>query len=155
MDMALEWKVKSLVPGKNHPGMWFCILFMTSFLAGCGSRPVWMRDDPCDVLAGFLQTTEYRGVDEMWEYLSAETRQRLDSRAQEFNAMQPEGGQRRGCDMIRAGHVLSTTREYKKLELAFENDRNAVVKIVLHDGNTIDVAMHRDAQRWAIDLPLD
>lgn len=130
-----------------------CFL-MLSFCYGCGGKPVWLRDDPDEVLAGFLQTTEAQSTETMWEYLSSETRRKLEERAEAFNADTSNGEKRRGRDMLRAGHVLSSTREYKKLEVAASDDKEAVVNIVMHDETIIAVKLYREDGRWAVTLPL-
>ena len=132
----------------------FILLFFVTVMTGCGAGPIWTRDNPKDVLSGFLQTTESQSTETMWEYLSEGTRSKLEARAAEFNAKTENGEKRRGCDMLRAGHVLSTTREYKKLEVASNDEQEAIINIVMHDGSIIPVSLHREANRWAIDLPL-
>ena len=52
------------------------------------------------------------------------------------------------------GHVISSTREYKKLEVSSKTDQEAMVDIVMHDGSKKSVRLHRESGRWAIDLPL-
>lgn len=130
------------------------MLIFFVILAGCGAGPIWTREDPEDVLTGFLQATEGQSPETMWEFLSSETRRKLEERASSFNATSTNGETRRGYDMLRAGHVLSSTREYKKIELASLDGEKAIVNIVMHDGSNIPVALHREDGRWAIDLPL-
>ena len=129
-------------------------------LGGCGAGPVWTRDDPRDVLNGFLQNAEVQNVENMWEFLSASTQEALNARAEAFNAgshdgIPYKGAPRKGCDMLRTtGHVISSTREYKKLEVSSKTDQEAMVDIVMHDGSKKSVRLHRESGRWAIDLPL-
>ena len=130
----------------------FFFLLLSFILIGCRGVPVWQREDPEDVLDGFLQTAESQDIEAMWEFLSEKTRSRLTERAEAFNARSGVTSHR-GCDMLRPGHVLSSTREYKKLEVASQDDSSAAVDIVLHDGSRITVRLHREAGRWVIDLP--
>ncbi len=127
---------------------------MLSYICGCGGTPVWMRDDPKDVLYGFLQTVEAQSTETMWEYLTDETRRKLEARAEAFNANAENGDKRKGYDMLRAGHVLSSTREYKKLEVAASDDKEAVVNIVMHDETKVAIKLYREGGRWAVSLPL-
>ena len=92
----------------------------------------------------------------MWEYLSGATREALDSRARAFNAASGGALERKGYDMLRTtGHVISSTREYKKLEISSQTDQEAVVDIVMHDGSKKSIRLHREDGRWAIDLPIE
>ena len=130
----------------------FLLLFMIN---GCGAGPVWTRDDPRDVVNGFLQTAEVQNVGEMWEYLSTATQKSLNERADAFNAQSQNGIPRKGCDMLRTtGHVISSTREYKKIEVSSQTAEEAVVNIVMHDGSVKSLTLHRENGRWTIDLPL-
>ena len=56
--------------------------------------------------------------------------------------------------MIRTGHVVSSTREYRKFELVSETETESVVEIVLQDETRIPVTLHRESDRWALDLPV-
>lgn len=152
--------VKNRIKKANIQGNCLIRIFILAivlgiFQFGCGAGPVWTRDDPCEVLSGFLLATEVQDAEEMWEYLSAGTRDKLDEKARELNALVADGMPRKGFDMLRAGHVLSTTREYKKIELASQNGQNANVNLVLHDGSIIAIVMHREEKRWVIDLPVN
>ena len=91
----------------------------------------------------------------MWEYLSTATQKNLDKRADAFNAQSQNGIPRKGCDMLRTtGHVISSTREYKKIEVSSQTAEEAVVNIVMHDGSVKSLTLHRENGRWTIDLPL-
>lgn len=129
-----------------------CIFLIT--LLGCGGQPVWLRDDPEDVVAGFLSAVEVQDTDTVWEFLSSSTRNELEKRAENFNQMPDHGTAVQGRDMLRFGHVLSSTREYKKIELKSSDQTHATVQIVLHDESVIPVELHRESNRWTLDLPL-
>ena len=141
---------------------WTCVkflyasVFLLSFMVnGCGAGPVWTRDDPRDVVNGFLQTAEVQNVEVMWEYLSTATQKSLNERADAFNAQSQNGSSRKGFEMLRTtGHVISSTREYKKLEVSSQTAEEAVVDIVMQDGSVKSLTLHRENGRWTIDLPL-
>ena len=57
-------------------------------------------------------------------------------------------------DMLRFGHVISSTREYKKLELIQSDASVATVRIVRHDESGLDIEMHNEDGRWTIELPI-
>ena len=133
------------------------VLFLC-FLAlmyGCGGTPVWLRDDPSEVVKGYLQAVEIQDEDTVWEFLSQNTRSQLEHQAELFNQSHPSSLPRKGADMLRFGHVLSSTREYRKIVVSTEDESHAVVNIVLHDESTLSVDLFRESDRWAIGLPLD
>lgn len=130
------------------------LFILTCLLSACGEGPVWMRDDPRTVLAGYLQEAEYQDTASMWEYLSADTRGKLDSLAADFNASEANGKPRKGHEMLCPGHVLATTREYRKLEIISSNNEIAVLHIILHDDTYKTVTLHKEEGRWAINLPI-
>ena len=57
-------------------------------------------------------------------------------------------------DMLRFGHVISSTREYKKIELIQSDESVATVRIVRHDESGLDIEMHHEDGRWTIELPI-
>lgn len=130
------------------------VLGIFCMLCACGEGPVWTRDDPRTVLSGFLADAEYQDMATVWEYLSGETRQKLDQMATAFNASAENGSPRKGYEMLRVGHLLSSTREYRKIELVSSDDTSAVLHIILHDETYKTVTLHREEGRWAIDLPI-
>lgn len=127
---------------------------LSCFLLGCGAKPVWQREDPDVVLTGFLQATEGQSPELMWEFLDLQTRERLQQKANAFNASAQNGHTRKAWEMLRPGHVMSTTREYKKIKLETVTDTTAVVHIILHDDSEIPVTMQREDNRWTVALPL-
>ena len=90
----------------------------------------------------------------MWEFLSDKTRKALDERASRLNDIPNHGISRSGFEMLRTGHVLSSTREYKKLVLASQNNDSAEVDIVLHNDKNIRIPLKKENGRWAVDLPI-
>ena len=145
---------------EKHRSVWHIlnvalILVFCAILSGCGGTPVWLRDDPADVVKGYLQAVESQDENTVWEFLSEQTRQKLDQSAEKFNQNPASGAPRKGKDMLRFGHVISSTREYKKIVLSTKDDNHAVVNIVLHDETTHSVELIRESDRWAIALPLD
>ena len=122
---------------------------------GCGGVPVWMRSAPDTVVYEYLQAVETQDYDTAWEFLSEQTRRDLDAKAAEFNAMPDHGVTVTGREMLRFGHVLSSTREYKKIAVASANDTVAEVEIILHDASKIPVTLHRESNRWAVNLPIN
>ena len=120
---------------------------------GCGSDPAY-RDDPCDVVREYLVAVEMQDNQAVWAFLSGDTRKKLDDKAAQFNDLPEHGNNRDGVDMFRTGHVLSSTREYKKLVLASQNNDSADVDIVLHDDKTLRIRLTKESGRWAIHLPI-
>ena len=129
--------------------------FLLTGMSGCGGTPVWMRDDPAEVVSGYLSAVEGQNPEIVWEFLSSPTREKLEKRAEAFNEASDHGVSMRGMDMLRFGHVLSSTREYKKILVSSSDDRHATVHIVRHDESVIPIDLHRESERWVIDLPLD
>ena len=119
----------------------------------CGGPAPCESDDPCDVVKFFLTSADAQANEYVWKCLSGKTQAALEARAEAFNKAHA-GQHRRGFDMIRAGHVMSSTREYKKFELASQNDDSASVDIIKHDGSKLTIVLHREDNRWAMDLPL-
>ena len=148
--------VRSLYIAKKRSG-YACLvtLLFTMALAclGCKAPPVWEREDPDVVLRGFLQSADAERTDLVWNYLSKNTRDILQKKADEFNQISKT--ERPAHEMIRFGHVMSSTREYKKLDVENENDLEAVVNIVKHDDSTIQVVLKKEDGHWTIDLPLE
>ena len=137
---------------------WFrCILVLSLCIGlmccGCGSKPAY-RDDPCDVVKAYLTAVEIQDNEAIWEFLSSDTRKKLDDKASQFNATPEHGKSRMGADMLRAGHVLSSTREYKKVVLASQNNDSADVDIVLHDDRNLRIQLKKENGRWAVELPI-
>ncbi len=120
---------------------------------GCGSEPAY-RDDPCDVVREYLYAVEMQDNEAVWAFLSGDTRNKLEQKAAQFNDLPEHGNSRAGVDMFRTGHVLSSTREYKKLVLASQNNDLADVDIVLHNDKTLRVQLKKESGRWAINLPI-
>ena len=131
----------------------FCFLWI--WISGCGGTPVWMRDDPAEVVSGYLSAVEGQNPEMVWEFLSTPTREKLEKRAEAFNQTSDHGVSMRGVDMLRFGHVLSSTREYKKIQVSSSDEHHATVHIMLHDESVIPIDLHRESERWVIDLPLD
>ncbi len=129
------------------------ILCIGLMCCGCGSKPAY-RDDPCDVVKAYLAAVEGQDNEAIWAFLSDETRKKLDDKAAQFNASPDSGRTRTGADMIRAGHVLSSTREYKKMVLASQNNDSADVDIVLHDDRNLRIQLKKENGRWAVELPI-
>ncbi len=130
----------------------FCVLGTSLFFSGCSNHEDWMQDDPEKVLSAFLISTESQDIESMWEFLSESSRTKLNQLADDFNRI-PGSKARRGCDMIRPGHVLYSTREYKKIEVVSQDNLSAQVDIVMHDDLRKSIFMRRETKRWAIDLP--
>ena len=131
------------------------MVFFSVMLYGCGGTPVWLRNDPSDVVKGYLQAVEVQDEATVWEFLSQETRNRLEQMAENYNRDHASSPPLKGREMLRFGHVLSSTREYKKIVVSTKDDNHAVVNIVLHDESTLSVDLFRESDRWAIGLPLD
>lgn len=130
----------------------YLLLFLIFMLSGCGDGPTWTRSDPEDVLYGFLLSSEAMDTETMWEYLSEGTREKLETKASEFNRTAPENGSREPHEMLRTFHVISSTREFKKLETVSSDKHKASVNIVMHEGAAIPVELIREGKRWAIEL---
>ncbi len=127
-----------------------CLMFMS---AGCGEGPLWTRSDPDEVLYGFLIASDSMDTETIWEFLGKNTREKLQASAEEFNKTAPENGKRKPHQMMRTFHVISSTREFKKLETVSSDEQKAVVQIVMHEGEAIPVELIREGKRWAIELP--
>lgn len=119
----------------------------------CGGPDPCESEDPCDVVRHFLTAADAQANERVWKCLSQETQTALEARADAFNQAHP-GQKRMGYDMLRAGHVMSSTREYKKFELASQDAASASVDIVKQNGSKLTVVLHREDNRWAMDLPL-
>lgn len=128
--------------------VWACLL------TSCGAGPVWQREDPDVVLSGFLVAVESQNTKEMWEYLDPKTRDALQKKADDFNKNPQNGHKRQAWDMLRPGHVMATTREYKRIKLDKADEHSANVDIVLHDDSKVTVTMQRIDNRWTVALPL-
>lgn len=124
-------------------------------LSACQAPPVWERNDPEVVLKGFLQSAEAQRTDLVWHYLGQNTRTHLQQKVDAFNARFKGVMSRQPEDMIRFGHVISSTREYKKLELIQSDETGATVRIIRHDASNLDVEMKKENGRWTIDLPIE
>ena len=133
---------------------WLFVCILSCSILGCGAGPVWQREDPDVVLTGFLQAVEAQNTEVIWEFLDQKTRDVLQARADDFNASPENGHARKAWDMIRPGHVLATTREYKKMTPEKVSETTAIVAIILHDDSKITVTMQRESNRWTVALPL-
>lgn len=129
------------------------LLFLVFMTSGCGEGPLWTRSDPDEVLYGFLLASDSMDTEAMWEYLGKDTRARLQASADEFNSTAPENGRREAHQMMRTFHVISSTREFKKLLVVSSDEQKAEVHIVLHGDDAIPVELIREDKRWAIELP--
>ena len=127
--------------------------FLAQSLWGCGEGAAWLRDDPQEVVRGYLQALDAQDRESACEFLSSKTRAKLDELARQSMDVTGEA-ERTGCRIIRSSHVVSSTREYRKFEVTSSSDTEAVVDIVLQNDSRISIALHREKDRWAIDLPL-
>jgi len=129
---------------------------MAATLIGCKAEPAWNRQDPEVVLRGFLQSAEAQRTDLVWNYLGENTRAALSHEAEKFNKnIEKNSHPRKPEEMMRFGHVISSTREYKKLEVISADQSRAVVRIVrLNEMSPIDVVLTRENDRWTVELPL-
>ncbi len=135
----------------------FSLLFgVAGLLTGCKAEPLWNRPNPEIVLRGFLQSAEAQRTDLVWNYLGEKTRDALSREAENFNKLIDKNDHpRKPEEMMRFGHVISSTREYKKLEVISADQSRAVVRIVrLNDMPHIDVVLTRENDRWTVELPL-
>lgn len=143
--MSLITKITAMVFGG---------LALASVFSACQAPPVWERNDPEVVLRGFLQSAEAQRTDLAWNYLSKNTREKLQQKVDAFNQRFEGVMMRQPEDMLRFGHVISSTREYKKLELIQSDASVATVRIVRHDESGLDIEMHNEDGRWTIELPI-
>ncbi len=152
---------QEMVCSKVNKGFGRCLFYGLLFILfsvmmyGCRGTPVWLRSDPAEVVRGYLQAVESQDEEAVWEFLSQETRNQLEQKAGEYNRKHAAVQSRHGREMLRFGHVMSSTREYKKIVVATKDANHAVVNIVLHDESALSVDLFRESDRWAIGLPLD
>ena len=139
--------------GNQRMSLWKALALSALFCASCGGGDPHEDADPREVVKGFLLDVETQNNASVWKYLGTSTRAELDRLASEYNARHASPP-RRGEDRIRTGHVVSSTREYRKFELVSETETESVVEIVLQDETRIPVTLHRESDRWALDLPV-
>ena len=149
---------------RSHNAIQICVRFLTfsaflvaALLGGCAAEPVWNRSEPDVVLKGFLQSADAQRTELVWNYLGDKTRAALEQEADAFNCSLPrdDAEKRTPHQMLRFGHVISSTREYKKLEVLSSDDQKARVRIVRHnDLAPIDVELIRENHRWTVELPI-
>lgn len=119
--------------------------------AACGSNDPCLSDDPRDVVKQYLSLLDAQNEAGAFECLSRQAQDALTQRADAFNAANP-GSERKPSEMLRAGHVIASTREYKKFEIQSQDGAQAAVGIIMQDGSQIPVLLRRDGTRWAVDL---
>ena len=94
-------------------------------------------------------SVESQNREVVWEFLNHEDQAKLTQLAKDLEGFE-------GKDMLNFGHVISSTREYKKFELISQDKDNAVVAVVLHDQSQIKFQLAKGNQgRWTVDLPLE
>ena len=138
---------------RTDPVKLIFLLFLIFLLPACREVPTWERNEPEVVLSGFLIASDAMDTEAMWEYLSEDSQTKLKNKAEEFNKTVPERGRHEPHQMIRTFHVISSTREFKKLETVSSDKHKATVNIVMHEGDAIPVTLIREEKRWAIELP--
>lgn len=138
----------------HHSMAIFYILCLLGCLACSGTKNC-DKTDPEDVLKGFLQDLDAQDYDSVWACLSQTSQNALRSKARAFNQNHPENP-RLPQDLLRAGHVVSSTREYKKFETLSLNGQCATVAIVMQNNlPTIKTTLCLENDHWKISLPLD
>lgn len=121
------------------------VLFLSFSLLACTPKQPWEEKSADSALTQFLWSLEVQDHDTVWEFLSDSDRNALDALAKPIKGKE-------GKDMLQMGHVLSSTREYKKFEILSKKDDWAEVAIVLHDESKIRVVMQKERGRWTVDL---
>lgn len=137
------------------PSTWGFFALSMAFCTGCGAPDPCFDEDPKNVVKQYLTMLEAQNEARAFLCLSDETKTWLEKQAADFNDDNPNR-KRTPAQMIRAGHVISSTREYKKFEVDSETPSNATVSIVMQDGTRIPIELIRQKdKRWAIQLPVD
>lgn len=140
---------------ENRIGRWMaataCVVCCV--VSSCSAKDPCLSDDPRDVVKRYLVMLDAQNEEGAYACLSSEAQKSLADRAEAFNADHPDGKRTPG-EMLRAGHVVASTREYKKFEVQTEDRTKAVVDIVMQDGRKIPVALRREAERWSIELDI-
>lgn len=122
-------------------------------LVACSAKDPCLSDDPRDVVKQYLQMLDAQNEAKALDCLTDEAQNALAQRAEAFNAVHADG-KREPSEMLRAGHVIASTREYKKFEVQSEDESRAIVDIVMQDGSKIPVSLRRESARWAVELDI-
>lgn len=153
-QVSLSKRKMSVTRMKKKACLRAVMIILSLMFCACQAPPVWERQDPEIVLKGFLQSADAQRTDLVWNYLGDHTRDILQQKADALNQRFMGVMSRQPEDMLRFGHVMSSTREYKKIELVRQDESVAIVRIVRHDAPGLDIEMRNENGRWAIDLPL-
>ena len=90
-------------------------------LVACSAKDPCLSDDPRDVVKQYLQMLDAQNEAKALGCLTDEAQNALAQRAEAFNAVHADG-KREPSEMLRAGHVIASTREYKKFEVQSEDE---------------------------------
>lgn len=133
-------------------GFLFFLLVLAFLHFSCSGEDAWERQDPSDFLRGYLYAVESQDHDSVWAFLSVDSQAQLTQRAQAFAVLAKTDSS--GKDMLRLGHVLSSTREYKKFDVLSNDGQTARVDIIRHEGTDLRIELKREQGFWKIALPL-
>lgn len=134
-------------------GFLFFLLVSAFLHFSCSGEDAWERQDPSDFLRAYLYAVESQDHESVWAFLSVDSQTQLAQRAQALAALAKTDSYT-GKDMLRLGHVLSSTREYKKFDVLSNDGQTAQVDIIRHEGTDLRIELKREQGFWKIALPL-
>lgn len=125
-----------------------CTVFvlLSVVLLACAPKEPWEQKDAAKVLENFLISVENQDRDSVWEFLKQQDRDALERLGQKAGL--------EGKDMLNFGHVLSSTREYKRFETVQHDDSRALVAIQKHDGSQIELELNKERGHWVVGLDI-
>lgn len=129
------------------------LLLLLCLPTACGAKKGFELDEPQAFVKAYLQTLDAQDNDDAWAFLSARSKHSLEKLANDYNQTH-DGANRSPAHMLRFGHVIASTREYKKIQCSTQNDAAAIVDVVLQNGNTIQIPLVKENSQWAVDLPI-
>lgn len=148
-DVNLSFKRLSL----PKLGISIILFILATLHISCSGEEIWERQNPSNFLRNYLYAVDIQAHDAVWSFLSSESQNHLDRRAKAL-AVLTKNNSYAGKDMLRLGHVLSSTREYKKFELLSNDGQRAEVEIIRHEGASLYIQLTREHGQWKITLPL-
>lgn len=129
------------------------LLTLLCLPTACSAKKGFELDEPQAFVKAYLQTLDAQDNDNAWAFLSSPTKNSLEKLANDYNQSH-DGVNRSPALMLRFGHVIASTREYKKINCTGRNDASATVDVVLQNGNTLQIHLVKENSQWAVDLPI-
>ena len=129
------------------------LLSLLCLPVACSAKKGFELDEPQAFVKAYLQTLDAQDNDDAWAFLSSRSKNSLEKLALDYNQTH-DGVNRAPAHMLRFGHVIASTREYKKILCSNQNESSAVVDVVLQNGNTLQIQLVKENSQWAVDLPI-